>query len=57
MEIRLDMGSWEINGYIITGDKEDGYYVYPENDDGETAIDWVYENKDFEKCLTWVYNS
>ena len=57
MEIRLDMGSWEINGYIITGDKEDGYYVYPENDDGEVAIDWVYENKDFESCLTWVYNS
>ena len=57
MEIRLDMGSWEINGYIITGDKEDGYYVYPENDYGEVAIDWVYENKDFESCLTWVYNS
>ena len=57
MEIRLDMGSWEINGYIITGDKEDGYYVYSENDDGEVAIDWVYENKDFESCLTWVYNS
>lgn len=57
MEITLDMGMWYINGYEIRGDAVDGYYVYPENEDGMVAIDWVYKNKDFEKCLIWVYNS
>ena len=52
MEIRLDCGIWFVNGYTISGDQEDGYYVYPEGTE-----DCSYTSKNFEECLTWVYIS
>ena len=52
MNITLDRGIWFINGYTISGDGFDGYYVYPEGSE-----DSVYKSLNFEECLTWVYNS
>ena len=56
MEIRLDCGTWYINGYCIEEDADIGYYnVYEEG--AETDAMPVYGNENFEKCLTWCYNS
>ena len=52
MNIRLEGAEWYINGYMISGDSDDGYYVYPEGSE-----DCVFDSKNFEECLTWVYNS
>ena len=52
MKISLDCGIWFANGYTISGDSDDGYFVYPEGSE-----DCAYSSLNFEDCLTWVYNS
>ena len=53
MNIALNCGEWFLNGYIISGDYDRGYFVYPEGNYKEQ----VYSSMSFEDCLTWVYNS
>ena len=56
MEIRLEYGNWYINGYVIEGDIDIGYYnVYRENVEIDNMP--VYGSESFEKCLVWCYNS
>ena len=55
MEIRLYEGQWYINGYVIEGEEDLGYYVYNETD--EKGAMPVYDNDSFEKCLMWCLNS
>ena len=59
MEITLQNGRWYANGFVIVGNSDDGYYVYPKYNECEIedGCDSAYLNEDFEKCLTWVYNS
>lgn len=55
MEIILNCGNWEINGYSIAGNFDDGYTVWLTSDgeDSET----LFDSNSFEECVCWCYNS
>ncbi len=55
MTINLNGAQWQINGYSIAGNYDDGYTVW-KTEDGEDS-DTLYSDLDFEKCLTWCMNS
>jgi hypothetical protein len=56
MEVRLEMGTWNINDeYFITEGMYE-YEVYTCGTDEEDAKE-VYSSESFEECLTWVWNS
>lgn len=44
-------GYWEINGYSIGGNEDDGYVVLDEDNED------VYSSMSFEKCIVWCIRS
>lgn len=53
--IELNCGVWYIGNYCIVGNVEDGYSVYNNGYEEETA-ETEYSG-DFESCLVWCMNS
>lgn len=51
--ITLYDGKFEINGYTITGNADDGYDVYY----GDNEYDTDFSSYDFEECVVWCMNS
>ena len=55
MEITLECGQWQINGYAIAGNEDDGYTVW-NAEDGEDS-ETLYANSSFERCVVWCMMS
>ena len=53
MNIELYDGDWIINEYRISGDKDQGYDIFKEDDE----YNCCYSTDDFESVLTWCWNS
>lgn len=54
----FDGSRWHVEGYIILGDKEQGYDVCEECDDDEFEDAEVLETfDDFESAMVWCFNS
>jgi len=58
-EVGLYDGEWHVNGYIITGNKDDGYTVFEKPDDEDDDPETLYgdEDTDFESAMVWCFNS
>lgn len=58
-ELRLYDGRWYVNGYVITGNKDDGYTVFeePANEDDDPETLYGDKDTDFESAMVWCFNN